>query len=72
MKYLSIFIYIGIVLIIVGVFLAVAHGMGRGRGLEPYHNATNNTASMLYSDNWSCGFITNKTTLEDLRECYRD
>jgi hypothetical protein len=52
-----------VVIVCVGIaaYFAIAEGAGR-RGLLQ-HNVTNTTEI--------CGYITNTTTLEELRDCFR-
>ena len=41
-------------------------------GIVHGSNSTNSTAEMVFADRWDCGYINTTTTLEDIRECYRD
>ena len=35
-------------------------------------NQTNATLEMKLGDSWNCGYINTTTTLESLRDCFRD
>ena len=35
-------------------------------------NITNSTNEMIFGDRFNCGYINTTTTLENLRDCYRD
>jgi len=60
----TIFILVGLGLMVFAFWFAIAYSYPE--------NATNSTNEMLFSDRWGCGYINNMTTLEDIRECYRD
>jgi len=59
----TIFILLGLGLMVFAFWFAIAYG-------QP--NATNTTKEIQFGDRWSCGYINTTTTLEDIRECYRD
>jgi hypothetical protein len=57
-------------LIILGVALVLI-GLAALVGGSP-ENQTNATKEMQFGDKWSCGYINTTTTLESLRNCFRD
>lgn len=63
---LLLFVYLGIVLIIIGVIILAFSSWNP----EPVAGQ-NETNSTKFSDNQDCGKITNTTTLEDIRNCFR-
>jgi len=60
----TIFILLGLGLMVFAFWFAIAYGQ--------QENATNSTNEIQFGDRWSCGYINTTTTLEDIRDCYRD
>jgi hypothetical protein len=59
-----------VVFVTVGLGAFYAFGDSNTHDLVSY-NFTNTTDEMLLGDNWTCGYITNITTLEDVRSCFK-
>lgn len=60
---LDLVVILGAVLIVLGLVVFVGGSV---------RNETNSTLEMKLGDRWDCGYINTTTTLDQIRNCFRD
>lgn len=70
--YEKIIVLAAIVLVLTTVGIAIYYAFGTSIHSDTIIEYDYNVSRAMLSDNWTCGYINPNTTLEDVRECFRD